>query len=102
MILRKDNYESKNKGMLNYFNNLPSRFIADGSLTIGEIMSNKSLAQIKEEAKQGISVGYHPSNTLDNALEKAMDNFYKLLQKQNFIIPKDEANQKEPINDEVK
>lgn len=37
MILRKDNYESTNKDFFNHYNHLPCRFIADGSLTIGEL-----------------------------------------------------------------
>lgn len=57
-------------------------------------MGTKSLSELKEEAKAGISVGYHPANTLDKALETAMDNFYKLLEAQSFIIPKDEATKK--------
>lgn len=47
-----------------------------------------TLQEMKEKSKEGISVGYHPANTLDRALETAMDNFYAQLLENNFIIPK--------------
>ncbi len=55
------------------------------------MIDKKQLQKMKEKAQEGVSVGYHPSNTLENALNKAIDNFYSQLIENHIIIPKTET-----------